>query len=317
LRKGKSYYFEAFLLRLRVFRQIASYSGFDGNARGIVIPSYGSILVILQGGKDLHVQSNNSTISCHPLAKQDQFDAAKKATNPAETNQHFNDGSWRIFRIEAQAPVRSDAGVIVEAVEWDAKNQRELKVWDKLRVGVVAKRTVKVAIRPVQVRDGTNVVRFCNAADPQKLLDEMNGIWNSQANVYFELGRTDPATIDGLSPQAGPIEFQKLPEGFLRERDQNSKLTFFLVRKVNDGKEPCYGVTDPKAGLSLIADERLDSTMAHEVGHYVGSVDEKGNYVGRYSDPDSQEHLMNEEHTGKKIPFTAMDRLHHTHPSKK
>ena len=48
-----------------------------------------------------------------------------------------------------------------------------------------------------------------NAADPRKLLNEMNAIWNPQANVYFELGRTDPATIDGLSLQADAIEMQK------------------------------------------------------------------------------------------------------------
>ena len=52
------------------------------------------------------------------------------------------------------------------------------------------------------------------AGDPKALLNEMNAIWNPQANVYFELGRTDAAPIDGLSPQAEVIEMTKLPEGF-------------------------------------------------------------------------------------------------------
>ena len=68
------------------------------------------------------------------------------------------------------------------------------------------KKTVKVAIRPVQVRNDKQLLSLGNAADPKKLLDEMNAIWNPQANVYFELGPTDPATIDGLSPQAEAIE---------------------------------------------------------------------------------------------------------------
>jgi general stress protein 26 len=61
----------------------------------------------------------------------------------------------------------------------------------------------------VQVRDSKQLVSLGNAADPRKLLNEMNAIWNPQANVYFELGRTDPATIDGLSLQADAIEMQK------------------------------------------------------------------------------------------------------------
>ncbi len=75
-----------------------------------------------------------------------------------------------------------------------------------LKVIVLDKKTVKVAIRPVQVRNDKQLLSLGNAADPKKLLDEMNAIWNPQANVYFELGRTDPATIDGLSPQAEAIE---------------------------------------------------------------------------------------------------------------
>jgi hypothetical protein len=39
-------------------------------------------------------------------------------------------------------------------------------------------------------------------------LDEMNAIWNPQANVYFELGRTEAAMIEGLSPQADTIEMK-------------------------------------------------------------------------------------------------------------
>ena len=95
----------------------------------------------------------------------------------------------------------------------------------------------------------------------------MNAIWSPQANVYFELGRTDAATIYGISPQAGAIEMQKLPKVFLDERDSGSALTFFLVRKVTNGGTPDNGVTNAKERVSLIADSRSDSTMAHEPGH--------------------------------------------------
>ena len=45
---------------------------------------------------------------------------------------------------------------------------------------MVEKKTVKVHIRPVHVRDGKEFVRLGKAANPQKLLDEMNAIWKPQ-----------------------------------------------------------------------------------------------------------------------------------------
>ena len=102
-------------------------------------------------------------------------------------------------------------------------------------------------------------------------LDEMNAIWNPQANIYFELGRTDAATIDGLSPLAESIEMQKLPKDFLDARDSGSALTFFLVRKLTNGGQPDKGATNAKERVSLIADSRSDSTMAHEAGHFLGA----------------------------------------------
>ena len=171
---------------------------------------------------------------------------------------------------------------------------------------------MKVAIRPVQVRDGKQLVSLCNAADPKQLLDEMNAIWNAQANVYFELGRTDPATIEELSPQADTIEMKKLPNGFLDKRDSGSALTFFLVRKVTDGGTADNGATKAKEGVSLIADSRSDSTMAHEAGHFLGALNEKGKYDSEYGHPEkSQEMLMHIHHTGKKIPYSAVTKFNY------
>jgi hypothetical protein len=92
-----------------------------------------------------------------------------------------------------------------DRVRVEAKKTKAREAEATLKVIVLDQKTVKVAIRPVQVRDGKQLVSLGNAADPKKLLNEMNAIWNPQANVYFELGRTDPATIDGL-PQAESIE---------------------------------------------------------------------------------------------------------------
>jgi hypothetical protein len=294
------------------FREVSPYSGVDENlpsgGQGIVVPSGGSTLVILQDGRGLDVRSTMpSKVYVYEFkTRQERAGAVRNASNPSEASRRFDDDSWRIFRVKADAPVGIDK-VRVEARKTKAHNAEAT-----LKVIVLDKKPVKVAIRPAQVRDGQQLVILGNAADPQKLLDEMNAIWNPQANVYFELGRTDAATIDGLSPQSGPIEMQKLPKGFLDERDSGSVLTFFLVRKVMDGGTPDKGVTNAKERVSLIGDSRSESTMAHEAGHFLGALTAEGKYDSEYGHPEkSDEMLMHVHHVGKKIPYSAITRFNY------
>ena len=294
------------------FREVTAYSGVDENlptgGQGIVVPSGGSTLVILQDGRGLDVQSTiPSKVYVYEFkTRQERAGAVRNASNPSEAMRRFDDDSWRIFRVKADAPVGFDK------VKVEAKRTKADKAETTLKVIVLDKKTVKVAIRPAQVRDGKQLVSLGNAADPQKLLDEMNAIWNPQANVYFELGRTDAATIEGLSPQADAIEMQKLPKGFLDERDSGSALTFFLVRKVMDGGTADKGATNAKERVSLIADSRSDSTMAHEAGHFLGALTAEGKYDSEYGHPEkSEEMLMHVHHTGKKIPYSAITKFNY------
>jgi hypothetical protein len=294
------------------FREVTAYSGVDENlptgGQGIVVPSGGSTLVILQDGRGLDVRSTiPSKVYVYEFkTRQERTGAVRNASNPSEAMRRFDDDSWRIFRVKADAPVGFDK------VRVEAKRTKAHQAETTLKVIVLDKKTVKVAIRPAQVRDGKQLVSLGNAADAQKLLDEMNAIWNPQANVYFELGRTDAATIEGLSPQADAIEMQKLPQGFLDERDSRSALTFFLVRKVTDGGTADKGATNAKERVSLIADSRSDSTMAHEAGHFLGALTAEGKYDSEYGHPEkSQEMLMHVHHTGKKIPYSAITKFNY------
>src|SRR5215211_2934109 len=151
------------------FREVAVYSGVDESlptgGQGIVVPSGGSTLVILQDGKGLNVQSTvPAKVHVHEFTKnQEQTDAAKKASNPSEAKQRFGNGSWRIFRIEADTPVGFDK-VTVEAKNAKGKAEATLKVL------VVEKKPVKVHIRPVHVHNGKEFVPLSKGADPNKLL---------------------------------------------------------------------------------------------------------------------------------------------------
>jgi hypothetical protein len=298
------------------FREVAVYSGVDESlptgGQGIVVPSGRSNLVILQDGKGLVVQSTvPSKIEVYEFKKkQERADVAKNASNPADAVRRFEEDSWRIFRIKAHAPVGLDK-VTVEAKNAKGKAEATLKVL------VVEKKPVKVHIRPVHVHNGKEFVRLGKAADPNKLLAEMNAIWIPQANVYFELGRTDPAKIKGLSPQTETIEMQKLPQGFLDEQDSDL-LTFFLVPKVTNGKTHDKGATYAKERVCLIAESRSDSTMAHEAGHFLGALSEGGKYSSEYGHPEKdKDMLMHEYHTGKKIPYSAVPNFNYGYHSSK
>src|SRR4029079_14851413 len=106
--------------------------------------------------------------------------------------------------------------------------------------------------------------------DPQVLVDQMNAIWKPQANVVFELGKTDPALIEGLKPgeQADNTD-ETLKAALIAKKDPDAALTFFLVKRAVNKDSRDLGVINSEAGISLISDDRSDSTMAHEAGHFL------------------------------------------------
>ena len=60
-----------------------------------------------------------------------------------------------------------------------------------------------------------------------------------------------------------------------------------------------------KTASPSISDNRGDSTIAHEAGHYLGAVDDKGKFISTYGHPGSQavEMLMRDGGAGRKIPY--------------
>ena len=126
--------------------------------------------MILEGARGLDVRSTiPSKVHVYEFKKRlERAEAARNASNPSEAMRRFDEDSWRIFRIKAGAPVGFDK------VRVEAKNTKTHKAEATLKVIVLDKKTVKVAIRPVQVRDGKQLVSLGNAADPKKLLTEMN-----------------------------------------------------------------------------------------------------------------------------------------------
>src|SRR5262249_61929766 len=123
-------------------------------------------------------------------------------------------------------------------------------------------------LRPLKIggEGGKPVPSGTGPFEPQKLLAQMNAIWQPQANISFDLGRTDEVLIEEISPEAegADITSPNLLAALQKNKDTDSALTFFLVRRAYDARRRDLGVTNAKAGVALIGDDRSENTMAHE-----------------------------------------------------
>ena len=109
------------LIMAAAFREVAPYSGVDENlptgGQGIVVPSSGSTLVILEDAKGLDVRSTiPSKVYVYEFkTRQERAAAARNAFNPSEATRRLDDGSWRMFRIKAEAAVGFDTVKVRDA----------------------------------------------------------------------------------------------------------------------------------------------------------------------------------------------------------
>jgi hypothetical protein len=151
--------------------------------------------------------------------------------------------------------------------------------------------------------------------DVDLLLRQMNSIWTPQANIVFELARTDPVTVDGLRLGAD-AHIEKLKPELVAKKDPDAALTFFMVRRAVSQEEQNLAVVDAEAGISLISDDRSESTMAHEAGHFLGSLSEAGKFTMRYGHQGTDPKLlMRFGGAGHKIPYEIVTNFNYGYRS--
>jgi len=173
---------------------------------------------------------------------------------------------------------------------------------------VLRPRPATISIRAIYVIQGTQEVRLAKeSSGAQSLVDAMNVIWTPQANVVFTLGSSDKAVIKGISPQATGVDITNsaIMKELIAVKGSTKGLTAFMVNQAIDNGKDVNGVTDASVGIALISDKRSDSTIAHEAGHYLGAVDDKGKFSSKYGHPGSQAAamLMRDGGAGRKIPY--------------
>jgi hypothetical protein len=295
------------------FREVLPNSGFDDRTPtggpGIVIPYKSSNVVILASGKDLKlVTVMKPMLGIDEIKDSYYHQAMLHEQHGGNTPDKVVDmvslktGDLRVFKITGYSLVGLGKAKI------EAIDPRTKKAEATLKVTVLKEKRVKIAIRPVQVRDdrGALVNSSSKPIDADVLVRQMNRIWKFQANIVFELSRTDPVTIDGLRPGAD-ADIETLKPELVAKKDPDAALTFFMVRRAVNRENKDLGVINPETGISLISDDRSDSTMAHEAGHFLGSLNEAGKFSMRYGHQGTDAKLlMRDGGAGHKIPFSIV-----------
>jgi hypothetical protein len=282
------------------FLEVTKYSGVDEDLspsyQGIVVAVKGKNQVMLRDGAGLTVRSNLPSVV---IVK--EITSNYPAHLSADQTAGLKSKALRLFEISADVVPGMDKAYVTAK---DAKGVEKAK----LKVLVLRARTETISIRPVYVLQGGQDVRLPkDTSSAQSLVDAMNAIWIPQANVVFTLGSPEKAIIKGISPQAAGVDITN--DAILKEliaaKGGAKGLTAFMVNQAFDNRKVVNGVTDAKLGIALISDNRRESTIAHEAGHYLGAVDEKGKFSSRYGHPGSQalEMLMRDEGAGRKIPY--------------
>jgi len=275
------------------FREVRPYSGVDETAKGgpaMIVPLGGTNLIRLVNGQNFNV----------PPVRGLQVDAIPNAELMTElmmiaaltltANDYAAQARWsilaqlrsgdqRFFKIKADHKLGKN-GVTLTATS-GAQNAN-------IKIVPLDKRTVTLAIRPVQYKDTNgNLVNHSQVPfDAQDMCNKMNSIWTPQANVEFKLISTKPALVDDkIKAQIAQILGTSIFPNFFdidamidvlkswASEGPKAELTMFLVQRAKwDGDFP-YGITRASAGISLIPDIRHDDTMAHEAGHFLGVDD--------------------------------------------
>lgn len=295
------------------FREVTKYSGVDEDLstsyQGIIVRLKGSNQVMLEDGAGLIVRANlPSAVKVREITS--NYPAALSANQLASLKSR----ALRLFEISADVVAGYDKAYVTAK---DSKGNEKAK----LKVMVLRPRPATISIRPVWVLKGTREVPLTeDTSSAQSLVDAMNAIWTPQANVVFTLEPSEKAVIKGISPEAKAVDITNadILKELIKAKGSAKGLTAFMVNQALDNRKVVNGVTNAEAGIALISDKRRDTTLAHEAGHYLGAVDEKGKYIRQYGHPGSQsvEMLMRDEGSGSKIPYSAVPDFNKGYTSK-
>ena len=333
------------------FWEVFRCAGVDHDPRhpGMVIAFNGSNLVAVQVDKEKIKLISDST-----ALKIDDVDTAEMIR--ARTAKYTELSQPGVDSKLAKAYMPDDIHATVRYYRITGKRKVDFKAPAKLQVIVDGKRKaeipvvvvdpvpVKVAIRDLRVYDTDRKLRL-HSSRPAEVAKEMavvNEIWTPQTQMVFEhVAAPQPAIIDDSDPKireairAGlgqrtteysnlgeNIEPEKLKALFAPLRVAGADVTVFFVEKVigSDGRS-ANGRAISSHAMVFIAANHDHSTLAHELGHFLGGTRKNGEWDGfdhtydiEYDEKTKKPKLADEDYrmlmrdggAGYKIPFNLV-----------
>jgi hypothetical protein len=328
------------------FWEVFRCAGVDHDPRhpSMVIPFGGSNLVGVQHHQErIELVPNTSALEVAVVDTSEMIRARTKVytelsqpgVDPMLVKGYMPDninGSVRYYRVTGRRKADFDSGAKLKIL---ANNKPQ----GEMPVVVVDPLPVKIAIRDVKIYDSAGVLKYHSTkpADAGKELDVVNEVWTPQTQMKFELISAPPAIIDDRDPKvketirqglglkdltyatlADTVQTSKLKELFAPHRVAGADVTIFFVDKIHGSSGSPSGRTEPSHAMIFMAANRYRSTLAHELGHYLGGEMKNGVWDGfdhTYDteiDPKTKERrladedyrmLMRDGGSGYKIPF--------------
>lgn len=152
-----------------------------------------------------------------------------------------------------------------------------------LQISVLRPRTVAVTIRFFRYLDqsGAQVGTTWKPADAQGILDRMNNIFSSQANISFKLLKAEPLVVNQTF---GPVIMDEVYNSTLKpELDKDAEITVFFVGKWAHSKTDAPNASSwfyDKNNVVVLNDkpehkevpdiDPFQLTLAHELVHCLG-----------------------------------------------
>ena len=334
------------------FWEVFRCAGVDHDSRhlGMVIPLNGCKLFAVQVDKEKIKLISDST-----ALKIDEADTAEmiraRTAKYRELSQPGTDSKL------AKAYMPDDIHATVRYYRITGKRKVAFKAPAKLQVIVDGKRKaempvvvvdpvpVKVAIRDLRVYDADRKLKF-HSSRPAEVAKEMavvNEIWTPQTQMVFEhVAAPQPAIIDDRDPKIREairvglgqkttefsnlgenIQPKKLKEIFAPLRVPGVDVTVFFVEKVLDSSgRPDNGQSVSSHAMIFMAANHDHSTLAHELGHFLGGTRKNGEWDGldhtydtEYDEKTKERRLVDEDYrmlmrdggAGYKIPFNFVE----------
>jgi hypothetical protein len=334
-----------------MFSEVFRCAGVDHDPRhlGMVIAKGGSNMIgVAHDNKAIKVLANTTALSIdEPPAEPIMRQRAKLASDLSQQGvdalykKAYSPDTYvnptRVFRVKANRSLDFNSGAKI-SVYADGRKQAEMPVV------VLDTMPIKVAIRNVKVPDGMGSMRFHSAKplDAAAALKTVNEIWTVQTQMVFEEVAAQPAIIDDGDPKVQQliakclgindltyaklnpaVQATQLAPVFAPHRVADADVTVFCVQQVvGTDKRVANGLALSPHGMIFMSSTHGHSTLAHELGHYLGGKRRNGEWDGHdhtfdykpykkgrepeLSDEDYRM-LMRMGGSGYKIPFDLVD----------